>query len=484
MKKLLALAFSILMILSVIIPVSAEGYTLENALPREGWRAVASSQISVAQLILDGNEKTYWHSNYIVESGKIVGKDNPPFYIEITLPELTEISEFVFLPRTDNHSGDIQRMSFWASDSDTGEYIQIVEPVDFNISDSGSLGRLQNVRLLANTKVKRIKLEVLEGTGGYGTMAEFFCLAPLSTFETVALSDYPAYARENAIYPINSDGFEVFYSGTNWNGNELYKAFDGLDNTIWQTETVLDTPVIAEIDMGEVYTIKEMHYMPRQSKDMHGLWLEVKIHASLDGLNYQEVKHVTLEQNISEKTIFFDGELTARFIDIEIIKYHAQRVSATDITFYESSGAREERINKDRVSYVLKIGSPEIEVTKGLEAPFTKTMDVAPYITNGSTLIPLRGLVEEMGAVVSWDGAKEKITLTTEGIVINLQIWNDLVTVEDYRYGTLRYTLLNPPIITDNRTFIPVRFVSEILGYDVAWDGEAQTVTISKGQKE
>ena len=54
-----------------------------------------------------------------------------------------------------------------------------------------------------------------------------------------------------------------------------------------------------------------------------------------------------------------------------------------------------------------------------------------------------------------------------------------MVYIEDGVYGRVRHTMLNFPVIKDSRTFIPVRFVSEMLGYDVAWDGETKTVTIT-----
>ena len=99
---------------------------------------------------------------------------------------------------------------------------------------------------------------------------------------------------------------------------------------------------------------------------------------------------------------------------------------------------------------------------------------------DGSTLIPLRGLVEEMGAEIAWDGATKTITLKTDDATIVLQIWNRRVFVTTKEFGEVRYTLLNFPVIKDSRTFIPVRFVSEQLGYNVAWDGATQTVTITK----
>ena len=35
------------------------------------------------------------------------------------------------------------------------------------------------------------------------------------------------------------------------------------------------------------------------------------------------------------------------------------------------------------------------------------------------------------------------------------------------------------PTIRNSSTFVPIRFISEQLGYNVAWDGATQTVTIT-----
>ena len=109
-----------------------------------------------------------------------------------------------------------------------------------------------------------------------------------------------------------------------------------------------------------------------------------------------------------------------------------------------------------------------------------KEIDVAPFIVNGSTMIPLRGLLEEMGAEIGWNGQNKTVTVNNGINVITLQIWNYNVSVTNTKYGDVVYSLLKPPIISDSRTFIPIRFVSEQLGYNVSWDGETQTVTITK----
>ena len=94
-------------------------------------------------------------------------------------------------------------------------------------------------------------------------------------------------------------------------------------------------------------------------------------------------------------------------------------------------------------------------------------------------MIPLRGLLEEMGAEVGWNGQNKTVTVNNGTNVITLQIWNYLVYVTNTKYGDVRYTLLNPPVISNSRTFIPIRFVSEHLGYAILWDGEKSEIKIT-----
>jgi hypothetical protein len=40
------------------------------------------------------------------------------------------------------------------------------------------------------------------------------------------------------------------------------------------------------------------------------------------------------------------------------------------------------------------------------------TLNTAPYIENGTTLVPVRFVSEALGATVSWDGASKTVTIT------------------------------------------------------------------------
>ena len=75
----------------------------------------------------------------------------------------------------------------------------------------------------------------------------------------------------------------------------------------------------------------------------------------------------------------------------------------------------------------------------------------------------------------------ENLMFKKDGVTIILQNRHNLVFVETGgKYGTVRYTLPQAPRIKDGRTFIPLRFVSEHLGYNVSWNGETRQVTITK----
>ena len=99
--------------------------------------------------------------------------------------------------------------------------------------------------------------------------------------------------------------------------------------------------------------------------------------------------------------------------------------------------------------------------------------DVEPVIINDRTMIPVRALFEDLGAVVSWSDAERQVTIDYAGHVIVLQIDNTVAKID----GVAK-TLDVPATIVENRTFIPVRFVAENLGFTVKWDAKNYIVDL------
>ena len=57
--------------------------------------------------------------------------------------------------------------------------------------------------------------------------------------------------------------------------------------------------------------------------------------------------------------------------------------------------------------------------------------DVQPTIVDGRTMVPMRKIFEELGADVQWDGETKTITGTKEDTTIIMQIDNKEMTVND-----------------------------------------------------
>ncbi len=447
-----------------------------SSVDRTGWIVkVDSARPSTAGRILDGDLSTFWHSNFETTNEAVTTSDAPPFTLEFILPEVTEISGFIMFPRTDLNIGRIAAAYFEVAESDTSEYFKITDELTFETSTSQ-----QEVVFASNIKVKKVKMTITNGSSGKGTLAEFYCIEKSDDYNTVSYEEFAENEKENKLYVVDKSSIIVECDYPIWSTNNIAKVTDGLTTSIWQTAS-FDEPYAPPIlvDFGRVQKIVRMDYTPRQTEDYDGFWYSYDVYGSIDGENWFEVKTgVTNEKSLLTHSLVFDEEISVRYLEINVTKFHNRRVSCAELTFYQTREAYESSGSVATGNYELKIGSNVIKVEKSGET-YEKEIDVAPYIVGGSTLIPLRGLLEEMGAEILWNGDESKITIKAYNKEITLQIWNKRVYVKDNRYGDIMYTLLNYPVIKDSRTFIPIRFVSEQLGYNVEWIGETQTIKIT-----
>ena len=94
-------------------------------------------------------------------------------------------------------------------------------------------------------------------------------------------------------------------------------------------------------------------------------------------------------------------------------------------------------------------------------------------MVNDRVLVPMRAIFEAIGAQVSWDGEKQKVTGKKDGLEIELTIGDTIA----YAGGEV-VELDSPAILQGGRTLVPVRFVAESLKTDVDWNQENLTVII------
>jgi hypothetical protein len=104
---------------------------------------------------------------------------------------------------------------------------------------------------------------------------------------------------------------------------------------------------------------------------------------------------------------------------------------------------------------------------------------VAPYISNSTTLVPLRIISEGFGAEVEWNSDDKSVTITDNGKVIKLTINSKTATVNGQALE-----LAVAPEIKNDTTMVPIRFIAEALDTNVTWNSENKTITITNKTNE
>lgn len=107
---------------------------------------------------------------------------------------------------------------------------------------------------------------------------------------------------------------------------------------------------------------------------------------------------------------------------------------------------------------VMTIGSSDYlinnEIVKG---------DAAPYVDDAwRTMVPFRVLGEAFGAEVDWNQEAQSVTYTVGDTEIVMTIGENTYTLNGEEQ-----TMDTAPVLSGDRTYVPVRFVAEDLGFEV-----------------
>lgn len=142
----------------------------------------------------------------------------------------------------------------------------------------------------------------------------------------------------------------------------------------------------------------------------------------------------------------------------------------------ENKEPAEEFTSQERAEDVicLKIDNPTAFAYGKYGLIDSSNEKVVPYIKNDRTLVPLRFVSETLGAQVEWENGwnycyvnkgdkKIKITFGSADIEVN----GEVITCDA------------PVEVVEDRTMVPIRFISEELGYHVYWNQPNQVVVIT-----
>lgn len=233
---------------------------------------------------------------------------------------------------------------------------------------------------------------------------------------------------------------------------------------------------------------------PETSLDIIGKYEFQAKYTPLDTQNYKEVINNITIKVIKAKVIPGNEEDDDKIDDYyrnddNHIHYHRPRNNSNRERIIKERKLAEEKALQEKKAaeaqkekelasrrLILNIGSTIVnKFGKNIEN------DVAPIIKNQRTMLPARLVAESLGAIVEWNPVSRTVIIIGKNIKTNELV--DIVLTIDSNIALVNgvQTVLDSKVFIENRrTYTPVRFIAELLGAEVEWDGFNNKVIIIK----
>jgi len=100
-------------------------------------------------------------------------------------------------------------------------------------------------------------------------------------------------------------------------------------------------------------------------------------------------------------------------------------------------------------------------------------LELAPMLENKTTLIPVRFFIDAMGGEIRWEQDSKRVSIIRDNHLIELWIDDASVVIDGKRVESLV-----APKLVKKRTMLPLRLISEALGWKVGWDQKTKSITL------
>lgn len=139
------------------------------------------------------------------------------------------------------------------------------------------------------------------------------------------------------------------------------------------------------------------------------------------------------------------------------------------VVSYNKSDNNAVYASDDKKVIIMQIGNSKITVDDKEEE-----IDTVPVVVSGRTLVPIRAVVEAMGGSADWNNDLKEAVLTCNDNVIKL-----VIDSTEAFLNNEKKVMDTAPAVINGRTMIPLRFVAEGFKFNVDWNAESQTITIT-----
>ncbi|MBR3942038.1 MAG: hypothetical protein IKJ55_01665, partial [Clostridia bacterium] len=178
---------------------------------------------------------------------------------------------------------------------------------------------------------------------------------------------------------------------------------------------------------------------------------------------------------------FSSGEKELKVLDYKGYNARVDMIIITDDLYFKVDDSVENFKELSKKQYVPgsvkqqaqdNAGRPADEIAVKLNGEYMQ-FDVPPILMNDRTMVPFRAIFEALGCDVQWDDDNQTAIGIRNGKTIMLPIGDSMARIDNE--GKF---MDQPAIVVNDRTLVPLRFVSEALGANVEWIDETQTVVI------
>lgn len=155
---------------------------------------------------------------------------------------------------------------------------------------------------------------------------------------------------------------------------------------------------------------------------------------------------------------------------INEMENNREKIKSASEKYYLEYRRNENDIYNVNTIIILKKDNKDINVNGAIFK-----LDSPPIEYEDRIFVPIKFIVEYLGGKISYNSNENKVTIDIENKKIDFWVDIDKKTI----------MVNNEPILIDvapftkyDRAYVPIRFISEILGFDVIWDNENEEVIL------
>ena len=323
--------------------------------------------------------------------------------------------------------------------------------------------------------------------------------------ENIVFGEAPEFVDTTPVYEFSDDKYYMDYDGYVTIEAENYNNIADAPNAKW---TVVDEAekrglvnelgLRADVSAGDPEDVSQMGRTDYNVKFLNGgtyyVWVRLYakdvnsdfITVGVDGVPTAETGKI-LPQINNRGWYWSDSKVTGGYARVVVDSpgIHTINVwTGTDGMYLDRivlySNAPGDTVQKYNSPGKKGMGMPQTPYTDEVSVRIdgvVQEYETKPQIINERTMLPFRAIGERLGAVIEWDAEERKVTAQKSGITVEMTVDSNIA----YKNGEA-IALDSPPVIIDDRTLVPVRFIGEALNAQVDWNASAKLVDIATNE--